>query len=315
SRVFEIDKFHNLGLVPFADMFNHKTKNEHIHFQTFYDVCKYCGSATYCNHIKYRQNDYHKLLRNKHMNNCTRNQIKSIFLNQSKSSNYKKNIDFNDTCDVIIHNSPNVLDELFNTYGSHGNDVLLSKYGFAIPQNEWDRISMSKTFEKNDIKSNRLQWWELNGFNVSYQMGLFRQYFSKQDIENYVTNCKNIHNHNITLCIYCQKNQYLFLQDSLFIRFPSIPSLSLIFFITLLSLSDKYFKKFEKNTVSSMKKLRYQKYKTLLIIHKINKILLNATINRLKKYNKTLIFELFTDQNTEIEVFVMLYTIIILIRS
>ncbi|KAG5439954.1 hypothetical protein PCANB_000236 [Pneumocystis canis] len=238
SRVFEIDKFHNLGLVPFADMFNHRATKEHIHFQTFYEVCKYCGSSTYCDHIKHTQNDYYELIENKTINN-TNNQIKNIFINNSlKLNNQEKNIQlYDDTCDVIIYNSPHALDELFNTYGMHGNDVLLSRYGFAIPQNKWDRITMSKTLEKNDINLDRLLWWKLYGFNVSYQMGLFRQYFSKEDIENYIINCKNIHNHSTKLCIYCQKNQYSFLQDNLFIAFPSVPSQSLIFFTILLSLN------------------------------------------------------------------------------
>ncbi|KAG4303601.1 hypothetical protein PCK1_000119 [Pneumocystis canis] len=164
SRVFEIDKFHNLGLVPFADMFNHRATKEHIHFQTFYEVCKYCGSSTYCDHIKHTQNDYYELIENKTINN-TNNQIKNIFINNSlKLNNQEKNIQlYDDTCDVIIYNSPHALDELFNTYGMHGNDVLLSRYGFAIPQNKWDRITMSKTLEKNDINLDRLLWWKLYG--------------------------------------------------------------------------------------------------------------------------------------------------------
>ncbi|EMR11821.1 hypothetical protein PNEG_00246 [Pneumocystis murina B123] len=274
SRVFEIDKFHNLGLVPFADMFNHAT-NEHIHFQTFYNVCRHCG-LIYCKHI-------------------------------FKLKKYKKT-QYEDTCDMIVHNSPSAFDEVYNTYGTHGNDILLSRYGFALHKNKWDRISMSKIFQKNDMKSDRLLWWKLNGFNASYKMGLFKRYFSKNDIKNYFSSDSNNHNdkeihsyHNI---------QYLFLQDSLFITFPSDPSSPLIFFIILLSLSHKLFKNLEKNTkktniyilniirlqllyfhTGSIKNLKYQKYTTLLIIFKINKFLSNAIDSRLKKYNQTLILD------------------------
>ncbi|KAG5513600.1 hypothetical protein PMAC_001032 [Pneumocystis sp. 'macacae'] len=169
SRAFEIDKFHGLALVPFADMFNHTTTKEHVHFQSFYEVCEYCGSSTHTDHIKYQKNI-----------------DKSP---ESKLNNKKK---YYDTCDMIIYNSPNASDELFNIYGTHGNDILLSRYGFAVPQNKWDRISMSEMFEKNDLKQNRLIWWKSNGFKISYQMGLFQKYFSKEDIKNYFVEYKKL---------------------------------------------------------------------------------------------------------------------------
>ncbi|CCJ31573.1 unnamed protein product, partial [Pneumocystis jirovecii] len=295
SRAFEIDKFHGLGLVPFADIFNHTITKEHVHFQTFYEVCEYCGSSTHIDHTKHQ--NYDKLL----------------------SNNYIKNTFYNDTCDMVIYNSPNASNEIFNTYGAHGNDILLSRYGFAIPENKWDRISMSKTVEKNYLKQDRLLWWKLNGFKVSYQMGLFQKYFSKEDIKNYIAECNN--DHNTKFCTYCQNNQYLFLQDSLFLGFPSIPSLTLIFFITLLSLNSKLFKKFKKSKKNSIililniiklqsflfyytgyiNKLKHQKYKTLLIMLKINKILLSAINNRLKKYNQISNLEYFISEETKVQ--------------
>ncbi|KAG4303960.1 hypothetical protein PORY_002613, partial [Pneumocystis oryctolagi] len=306
SRAFEIDNFHGLGLVPFADMFNHTSTKEHIHFQTFYEVCSSCGSAYCCNTEHLQKNSYI---------NSSINYIKNQL---SKTNNYKKNELFYDTCDMVIYNSPSSLDEIFNTYGSHGNDVLLSRYGFSIPQNKWDRITMSKTIEKKYIKSDRLSWWKLHGFNISYQMNFFQKYFSNDDIKNYINQCNS--NHNYTDVCSCQKNKYLFLQDSLFLAFPSIPSQSLIFFITLLSLNNKLFEKLKKNikntiafilniiklqtfffSTGSIKKFKYQKHITLLIIFKINKILLNSINNRLKKYNQTLNLD-FIYENTETQI-------------
>ncbi|KTW29185.1 hypothetical protein T552_01142 [Pneumocystis carinii B80] len=314
SRVFEIDNFHKLGLVPFADMFNHAT-NEHIHFQTFYNVCKHCG-LIYCKHTKYKQ-----IPRNKYKNYIQ----KTIIINQTfKLKKYIK-IYYDDTCDMIIHNSPNAFDELYNTYGTHGNDILLSRYGFALHKNKWDRITMSIIFQKNDIKSDRLLWWKMNGFNISSKMGLFQKYFSKNDIKNYLLSDNNNHNGDKKINTY-NKDQYLFLQDSLFITFPSEPSSPLILFIILLSLSHKLFKNLEENTkkinrfilniiklqllyfhTGSIKNLKYQKYTTLLILLKINIFLSNAIDNRLKKYNQTLILDNLIYENTKTQVFNIFY--------
>ncbi|QSL64791.1 hypothetical protein MERGE_002093 [Pneumocystis wakefieldiae] len=140
-------------------------------------------------------------------------------------------------------------------------------------------------------------------------MGLFQKYFSKNDIKNYLSNDSNNHDNDKEINSY-HYNQYLFLQDSLFIAFPYYPSSPLILYVILLSLSHKRFKNLEKNAkktniyilniiklqllyfhTGSIKILKYQKYTTLLILFKINKFLSNAIDRRLKKYDQTLILD------------------------
>ncbi|ODV93969.1 hypothetical protein PACTADRAFT_77449 [Pachysolen tannophilus NRRL Y-2460] len=54
SRAFEIDAYHELALVPGADLFNHDSfGNEHVHFETVNDVCPFCGREDGCGHNEY----------------------------------------------------------------------------------------------------------------------------------------------------------------------------------------------------------------------------------------------------------------------
>ncbi|KAI7853684.1 hypothetical protein BDC45DRAFT_545573 [Circinella umbellata] len=55
SRAFEVDAFHETAMVPFADIFNHRSGNEHVHFTTDFEVCEACGELEYCEHeyLKY----------------------------------------------------------------------------------------------------------------------------------------------------------------------------------------------------------------------------------------------------------------------
>ncbi|KND02469.1 protein-lysine N-methyltransferase [Spizellomyces punctatus DAOM BR117] len=48
SRAFQVDEYHGDSMVPLADIFNHKTGAEHVHFETDTDVCPYCGANGPC---------------------------------------------------------------------------------------------------------------------------------------------------------------------------------------------------------------------------------------------------------------------------
>ncbi|KAJ3413539.1 hypothetical protein HDV05_007840 [Chytridiales sp. JEL 0842] len=49
SRAFDVDSFHGTSMVPFADLFNHKTGAEHVHIETEGEVCPLCGAPGECN--------------------------------------------------------------------------------------------------------------------------------------------------------------------------------------------------------------------------------------------------------------------------
>ncbi|KAI8923247.1 hypothetical protein BC831DRAFT_43031 [Entophlyctis helioformis] len=48
SRAFQVDDYHGNSMVPLADLFNHRTDGEHVHFETNGDVCVHCGSNGDC---------------------------------------------------------------------------------------------------------------------------------------------------------------------------------------------------------------------------------------------------------------------------
>ncbi|GMG40141.1 unnamed protein product [Ambrosiozyma monospora] len=51
SRAFTIDAFHQLALVPGADLFNHDSYGEEdVHFEALGDVCPFCGKLDECGH-------------------------------------------------------------------------------------------------------------------------------------------------------------------------------------------------------------------------------------------------------------------------
>ncbi|KAI0464633.1 hypothetical protein LJB42_002253 [Komagataella kurtzmanii] len=54
SRSFNVDNYHELALVPGADLFNHDSYGrEHVHFEALGDVCPFCASCDECGHIEH----------------------------------------------------------------------------------------------------------------------------------------------------------------------------------------------------------------------------------------------------------------------
>ncbi|ANZ74455.1 BA75_00909T0 [Komagataella pastoris] len=54
SRSFNVDNYHELALVPGADLFNHDSYGkEHVHFEALGDVCPFCSSVDECGHIEH----------------------------------------------------------------------------------------------------------------------------------------------------------------------------------------------------------------------------------------------------------------------
>ncbi|KAH3673095.1 hypothetical protein WICMUC_003928 [Wickerhamomyces mucosus] len=51
TRYFEIDRYHEVSLVPGADLFNHADR-PHVRFESLYEVCNMCGSSVGCDHIE-----------------------------------------------------------------------------------------------------------------------------------------------------------------------------------------------------------------------------------------------------------------------
>ncbi|KAJ1814507.1 hypothetical protein LPJ56_004834, partial [Coemansia sp. RSA 2599] len=52
SRAFSVDVFRGNSMVPFADIFNHKTAGENVHIESEEMVCPLCGEAFGCEHME-----------------------------------------------------------------------------------------------------------------------------------------------------------------------------------------------------------------------------------------------------------------------
>ncbi|KAJ2853386.1 hypothetical protein J3B02_003167, partial [Coemansia erecta] len=52
SRAFSVDIFRGNSMVPFADIFNHKTAGENVHVESEEMVCPMCGEAFGCEHME-----------------------------------------------------------------------------------------------------------------------------------------------------------------------------------------------------------------------------------------------------------------------
>lgn len=253
SRDFEVDAFHEIGLVPGADLFNHDLKPT-VRFESFGDVCEMCGSVAGCDHMAQEDGcadddcqdgccggrepqDPHgcedsacdgceedradgckdqcceKEL-NEDEDDCeddseSESEIEEIdeidleYVNNLELKLYKrkqqeekasqemreqdrklleesgqnippiefsgKQIEADECVDIILTNNVKAGDELFNSYGKFNNSVLLSKYGFVIPDNRNDYVGLGMEFlkirkENKKLYSRQFAWWESQGY-------------------------------------------------------------------------------------------------------------------------------------------------------
>ncbi|GFY86416.1 SET domain-containing protein [Actinidia rufa] len=135
SRSFEIDDYHGFGMVPLADLFNHKTGAEDVHFTSL----------------------------SPHLvpeNEAEGNQISDEYENTDDGEQLTPNsqsIRGSSTgsleCSSAIGDDPTVLEmiivkdvksgaEVFNTYGLLGNAALLHRYGFTEADNPYDIVNI-----------------------------------------------------------------------------------------------------------------------------------------------------------------------------
>ncbi|KAG1143121.1 hypothetical protein G6F37_007101 [Rhizopus arrhizus] len=173
SRAFQVDAFHETALVPFADLFNHSGQNEHVHFETEFEVCEACGVLEYCEH------QYFNMLEDEEDEEDGEDENENDEENIEDSEDEdvmeedededeeeemdtelpdleeleKQNVDFwdkeeenekKDYCDMVLDRDVRRGEEIFNTYGDHPSASLLSKYGFCYDDNKNDYITISE---------------------------------------------------------------------------------------------------------------------------------------------------------------------------
>ncbi|KAL3649682.1 hypothetical protein CASFOL_006085 [Castilleja foliolosa] len=136
SRSFQIDEYHGPGMVPLADLFNHKTAAEDVHFTS---VSSNSESDTDTESVLENADDE---------NDGDEEPIAPGF--------YSETGDFSESdleLSPVSGNEPTFLEmiiikdvkagaEVFNTYGSLGNAALLHRYGFTEPDNPFDILNI-----------------------------------------------------------------------------------------------------------------------------------------------------------------------------
>ncbi|XP_062113845.1 ribosomal lysine N-methyltransferase 3-like isoform X2 [Humulus lupulus] len=135
SRSFMIDDFHGSGMVPLADLFNHKTAAEDVHFTS---VSSHSESDSETDD----NNEYE------------RDQTPPISPTDDSDigitpSGRKSPADFPSdwgeepaAMEMIMVKDVKVGSEVYNTYGSLGNAALLHRYGFTEPDNPYDIVNI-----------------------------------------------------------------------------------------------------------------------------------------------------------------------------
>lgn len=130
SRSFQIDDYYGFGMVPLADLFNHKTNAEDVHFTS---VSSSSDSDSDTSEIMENQiND------DTHVDQTESNvsSSKSDFSAGDSSSSTTEILE------MIMVRDVKAGSEVFNTYGSMGNAALLHRYGFTEPDNPYDIVNI-----------------------------------------------------------------------------------------------------------------------------------------------------------------------------
>ncbi|XXG86887.1 hypothetical protein AAC387_Pa11g1709 [Persea americana] len=178
SRSFEIDDYHGFGMVPLADLFNHKTGAENVHITSIASNSEF-GNDSDSDNDSDNDNDNECNIIDNEMPSSEdlgtgSDHILSHLQPSTNSSNAVAGLDSLDANGVYSSfaaaNDPMVLemivvkevkegDEVFNTYGLMGNAALLHRYGFTELDNPFDIVN---------IDLNLVEQWTMSSFSNRY---------------------------------------------------------------------------------------------------------------------------------------------------
>ncbi|KAI9318079.1 hypothetical protein BX666DRAFT_1856704, partial [Dichotomocladium elegans] len=169
SRAFEVDAYHEMAMVPLADIFNHRSGDEDVHFESTFEVCEACGALDYCEHryLEYIEHGEENGDEDDEWSDVEdegeheeaeeededieddeeEGPLKDLDELEAKKVDFWKDEDEDDekdTCDLVLERDVEKGMEIFNTYGPLPNVALLSKYGFCHDNNENDYISTTQ---------------------------------------------------------------------------------------------------------------------------------------------------------------------------
>lgn len=215
SRAFEIDVYHGLAMCPFADMLDHGT-SEHVHFHTNYDVCPDCGESYGCEH----ETSDSEPAAEENIRGHTNHDREDIGLSDD-SSETSSSLD-DDLCEFLVCRSPRANEQIMNTYGNCGNDVLLARYGFALLDNPHDRISLGPELANVPDSLDYRSWWETNGRNLMLALQKEAKHDRSQANDDDITS---------------NEDDETELDDLCFLEYSGRPSLTLLHYLLLCTIS------------------------------------------------------------------------------
>ncbi|KAL9234975.1 hypothetical protein vseg_009782 [Gypsophila vaccaria] len=138
SRSFQIDDYHGAGMVPLADLFNHKTDAEDVHFT--------CGDSDDSDEgMSDDENSSGDEMETKTPQTEENGSVADVADHASSDVPDLKSEDMPDNplvLEMILVKDVEAGAEVFNTYGSMGNAALLHRYGFTEPENPYDIVNI-----------------------------------------------------------------------------------------------------------------------------------------------------------------------------
>ncbi|KAF4371545.1 hypothetical protein G4B88_008260 [Cannabis sativa] len=164
SRSFMIDDFHGSGMVPLADLFNHKTGAEDVHFTS---VSSHSESDSEADIDQMNGDTYDD-------NDSDDSEIEISPLGTKSSGESSSELgDEPSAMEMIMVKDVKAGSEVYNTYGSLGNAALLHRYGFTEPNNPYDIVNIdmeivlewsSSLFSSRHTRA-RVSLWKKLGFS------------------------------------------------------------------------------------------------------------------------------------------------------
>ncbi|KAL6840226.1 hypothetical protein ACP4OV_030036 [Aristida adscensionis] len=127
SRSFQIDSYHGFGMVPLADLFNHKTDGEHVHFTSAPD-------ASDSEDDDDEEDD--------DSSDDSADEQSNIENSTNSPSDAGNNVE---DLEMIVVRDLSAGEEVYNTYGTMGNAALLHRYGFTELDNKYDIVNIDLT--------------------------------------------------------------------------------------------------------------------------------------------------------------------------
>ncbi|KAL9164192.1 hypothetical protein ABFS82_06G089300 [Erythranthe guttata] len=167
SRSFQIDEYHGSGMVPLADLFNHKTAAEDVHF-TSVSSSSESDTDTESENENENAND-----ENSGDDEPVAPDFDSVTEGFSEGDLELSSTSENEPTflEMIMIKDVNAGSEVFNTYGSLGNAALLHRYGFTEPDNPFDILNIdldivvqwsSSLFSRRHSRRRLSLWRKLN---------------------------------------------------------------------------------------------------------------------------------------------------------